>query len=147
MPPSMPPSVPAAIAVDTSRIQYVAIIGSLLLLLFIFELTRKGRIQVQYALLWFIVGGLFLTISIWRDGLETIARCIGVAYAPAAIFLILIIGIIGILIHFSIVISSLSERTRSLVQEMGILKLEMKRRETDARLGGAAASRRGHGHE
>ena len=118
---------PDVLAVDTSRIQYVAIAGSILLLLFIFELARKGRKRIQYSDLWFCVGGLFLTFSIWRDGLDTIARLLGVAYPPAALFLVLIIGVIGILIHFSVVVSRLSERTRTLVQEMGVLSLEIRR--------------------
>jgi hypothetical protein len=120
---------PSSITVDTARIQYVAIIGSIVLLFFILELARKGKIKVQYAILWFFAAGLFLAISIWRDGLDAIARCIGVAYPPAALFLLLIIGIVGILIHFSVVLSSLSERTRALVQETGILRLKIRRME------------------
>jgi hypothetical protein len=112
--------------VDTTRIQYGAIIGSLLLFLFIFELTRKGAIRIPYSLLWFFLSILFLTISLWRNILEQFAVFIGVAYAPAALFLILIIGIIGMLIHVSIVLSTLSERTRVLVQEIGIIKLAMR---------------------
>jgi hypothetical protein len=118
---------PDILLVDTSRIQYVAIAGSILLLLFIFELARKGRIRIQYSVLWFCVGGLFLTFSIWRGGLDTVARLVGVAYPPAALFLVLIIGVIGILIHFSVVVSHLSERTRALVQETGVLSLEVRR--------------------
>ena len=140
-------NVPDSMIVDTSRIQYVAIAGSILLLLFIFELTRKGKIRVQYALLWFFVSGLFLAISVWRDGLDAIARCVGVAYPPAALFLILIIGIVGILIHFSIVLSSLSERTRTLVQEVGILKLKLQHRDAGDKHPDTAPSSAPRDHE
>ena len=116
--------------VDTSRIQYAAIVGCVVLLLFLFELTRKGKIRVQYAILWFFVAGAFLFISVWRNALDAIAQFVGVAYPPAALFLLLIIGIVGILIHFSVVLSSLSERTRTLVQEVGILKLKLEDRES-----------------
>jgi|WetSurMetagenome_2_1015567.scaffolds.fasta_scaffold249734_2 hypothetical protein len=145
-------SAPAAITpdilmVDTSRIQYVAIAGSILLLLLIFELARKGRIRIQYSVLWFFVGGLFLTFSIWRDGLDTIARLLGVAYPPAALFLVLIIGVIGILIHFSVVVSRLSERTRALVQETGVLSLEVRRLKEKAGSPGAGEIHPGKDHE
>jgi len=113
--------------VDTTRIQYVAIVGSILLLVFIIALARKGHIRIQYSLLWLCVGGLFLAISIWRDALDAFARLVGVAYPPAALFLILIIGILGILIHFSVVVSRLSDRTRALVQEIGMLSLDVRR--------------------
>jgi hypothetical protein len=140
-------AVPASIIVDTARIQYVAIAGSIVLLLFILALTRKGKIKVQYALLWFFVAGLFLAVSIWRDALDAIAQCVGVAYPPAALFLLLIMGIVGILIHFSIVLSSLSERTRALVQEMGILKLKLQRRESGVKHSVSAPSSDPREHE
>jgi hypothetical protein len=145
-------SAPAAITpdilmVDTSRIQYVAIAGSILLLLFIFELARTGRIRIQYSVLWFFVGGLFLTFSIWRDGLDMIARLLGVAYPPAALFLVLIIGVIGILIHFSVVVSRLSERTRALVRETGVLSLEVRRLKEKAGFPAAGEQHPGKDHE
>lgn len=112
------------LGVDTLRIQYVAIFGSALLFLFIFELTRKGAIRIPYSLLWFFLAAGFLLISIWRDFLEHCAVFIGIAYAPAALFLVLILGIIGILIHFSVVLSSLAERTTRLTQELAALRLE-----------------------
>ena len=118
---------PDILMVDTSRIQYVAIAGSILLILFIIALARQGRIRIQYSLLWLCVGGLFLTASIWRDALDSLARLVGVAYPPAALFLILIIGLFGILIHFSVVLSRLSDRTRALVQETGVLSQELRR--------------------
>lgn len=117
------------LSVNTERIQYIAILGSVALLFFIVELTRKGAIRVPYALIWLILSSLFLLISIWRDILEKCAILIGVAYAPAALFLLLLIGIIGILIHFSVVLSTLTERTRILVQQLSILQTELKTRE------------------
>ena len=112
-------------AVDTTRIQYLAVAGSVLLLLFILALARTGRIRIPYSLLWLAVGVAFLIVSIWRDALDSLARLVGVAYPPAALFLILAIGILCILIHFSVVISRLSDRTRALVQEVGMLSREI----------------------
>jgi len=118
---------PDMLAVDTARIQYVAIAGSVLLILFVIALARKGHIRIQYSLLWLCVGGLFLGVSVWRDALDAFARLVGVAYPPAALFLVLIIGIFGLLIHFSVVISRLSDRTRALVQETAVLALTLKK--------------------
>jgi hypothetical protein len=111
--------------VDTSRIQFVAIFGSVLLFLFILALTRKGAIRIPYSLLWFFLAAGFMIISVRRDFLGTFASMAGIAYAPAALFLLLILGIIGMLIHFSVVLSSLSERTCKLVQELGAMRLEI----------------------
>ena len=111
--------------VDVNRIQYLAIAGSILLLGLIAELTRKHRIRVQYSILWFALGLAFLTVSVWRQGLELFARAVGVAYAPAAIFLVLIIGVFAILIHFSVVVSRLTEQNRVLAQELAVIKAQL----------------------
>ena len=110
----------SAVGIDTHRIQYIAIIGSIAVLAFIFELTRKKKIRVQYAILWFLMGFIFLFFSIWRQGLDVAAKAIGIVYPPAALFLILILGIFVILVKFSVVISKLSEQNTRLIQALGI---------------------------
>lgn len=108
--------------VNTVKIQFFAIIGSLLLLVFIFELIRRKKIKEQFSLLWLFVTSFFIIISVWRDGLEEMSRFMGIAYAPAAFLLILVMGIFIILIQFSIIISKLSENQKNLIQEIGLLK-------------------------
>jgi hypothetical protein len=111
--------------VNTGIIQYVAIVGSFILIVFILLLIRNKKIKEKFSLLWLFFGIIFLFLSIWRDSLEIIARMLGVAYAPAALFLILIIAILSILIHFSITITKLEDYITNLVQEIGLLKMEI----------------------
>jgi hypothetical protein len=108
-----------AVGTDIHRIQYLAIIGSIAMLGFIFELTRKKKVRIQYAILWFFLGSLFLFFSIWRHGLDVAAKAIGIVYPPAALFLLLILGVFAILVQFSVVISKLSEQNTKLIQELG----------------------------
>jgi hypothetical protein len=108
-----------------SLIQILGIAGSTLFLFLIIELIRKKKIKEEYSLLWLFFGIIFLVISIWRDSLEYIALLLGIAYAPAAIFLILIIAIISILIHYSLVISRLTENVKNLTQAIGLLDMEL----------------------
>lgn len=111
--------------VNIERMQILAIIGSILLLIFILYLIRKKRIKEEYSLLWLLFGVIFITLSIWRQGLDYISQIIGVAYPPTAILLILLMAIFMILIQFSIIISKLSDSNKSLCQEIGLLKLEL----------------------
>ncbi len=69
-----------------SRIQIVAIAGSLVLLLIVFELVRRRRLMERYALLWMFSTIVVLGLSIWRGLLEEFSSAIGVAYAPSALF-------------------------------------------------------------
>jgi hypothetical protein len=111
--------------VDINRIQYLSIIGSLILLAFILILIRNKKIKEEYSLLWLIVSLVFLFFSIWRDALDYLAHLAGIAYAPAAIFLIFFIAVFMILVQFSIIISKLSEQNKRLILEIGLLKMEL----------------------
>ena len=118
--------------VNIHIIQYVAVIGSLFFIASILFFISRRKLREEFSLLWLFFGFVFLGLSIWRKSLDIIASFLGIAYPPAAIFLILIIGVISILIHFSIAISGLTERVKILVQEIGLLKMEQdeKKRKT-----------------
>lgn len=113
--------------ISSSRIQYISIIFSIGLLIFIFELIRRKKIREQYSLLWLFFSIIFVVLSIWRKGLDAFARIIGIDYAPSALFLILVIAIFLILIQFSVIISKLTEENKKLSQEIGLLKLEVEK--------------------
>jgi hypothetical protein len=108
-----------------SRIQVIAIICNLLFFYYVLNLVRRKRIREEYSLLWILFCIVFLVFSIWRNGLEVLASLLGIFYAPMAFLLILILGILSILIHYSVVISDLSLQNKKLVQEFGILKMEL----------------------
>lgn len=107
--------------------QTLAIIGSILIILLLIELVRRRKIKENYSLLWFAVAIVFLVLSLWRESLIWLAMILGVDYAPAALFLILIMALYLLSIHFSIVISGLSEKNKDLSQEIGLMKLEIKK--------------------
>jgi hypothetical protein len=135
----------SGVGVDIHRIQYLAIIGSIAVLAFIFELTRKKKIAIPYSILWFFLGGMFLGLSIWRHGLDVISKSVGVVYPPAALFLLLLLGIFAILIQFSVVISKLSSQNARLVQEVGILKSSLERLTSAAGENRSSPSRKSEG--
>ena len=109
-----------------NRIQVIAIACNLVFFYFVINLVRKKRIKEEYSLLWILFCIVFLVFSFWREGLEVLATWLGIFYAPMAFLLILILGILSILIHYSVVISRMSEQNKALVQELGLLKTEVR---------------------
>jgi hypothetical protein len=105
--------------------QVIAIVVSISLFLFILFLVRKKKIKEEYSLLWLSSSIVFIFFSIWRDGLEYFAKLIGIAYPPAALFLILLLAVFLILIEFSINISKLTEQNKILAQELALLRSEL----------------------
>ena len=108
--------------VQIIRIQILAVIGSIALILFILELIRRKRLREEFSILWLAMGVVFLVLSLFRGLLDKFSYLIGIGYPPAALFLILIMGLMLILIHFSTAISELKETQKKLVQEIGLLK-------------------------
>lgn len=113
--------------IQTFRIQVLSVIGSVLLLVLIVELLRKRKLREEYALLWLLGGVAVLVLSIGRDLLTTLSFAIGIAYPPAALFLVLIIGAYLMLLHFSLVFSTMSAKLKAMAQEIALLNLELAR--------------------
>lgn len=117
----------SSIGSNTAITQYIAIVASIGLFLYITYLVRNKRIKEEYSLLWLGFSLVFIFFSVWREGLEFFAKMVGIAYPPAALFIILLLAIFLILINFSRIISRLTDRNITLAQEMGILKTELEK--------------------
>jgi hypothetical protein len=103
-------------------VKLLAIAGSASLLLLVLELIRRGRLKERYSLLWLFSGAVMLVLSLSRDLLEYIARLVGIFYPPSLLFLIAFIFLLLITLHFSAVISGLSEKNKKLAQEIALLR-------------------------
>jgi hypothetical protein len=105
------------------KVTIAATIASLILLLVVFELIRSRRLRERYALLWLLTGVVLLVLSAWRGGLNTIARWVGVeTYPPAILFAVASLFILAVLLHYSTVISKLSDQNSILAQRVALLE-------------------------
>jgi hypothetical protein len=108
------------------RVSIFAAIAAILLLLVILELIRSRRLQERYALLWVMTALVLLVFALWRDGLNVLARTVGIAYPPSALFLIAAVFILVVLLHYSTAISELAERNLMLAQRIALLEQKLK---------------------
>jgi len=110
------------------RISIAASIASALLLLVVLELIRGRRLKERYALLWLATGLVLLVLSAWRGGLNTIAGWLGVGtYPPAILFAAATLFIILVLLHYSTVLSRLTDENVLLAQRLGLLDERVRR--------------------
>ena len=133
------------------RISIFATVASLLLLLVVFELIRSRRLRERYALLWLATGVVLLVLSAWRGGLNTIAGWVGVTtYPPAVLFAVAALFILLVLLHYSTVISKLSDQTTILAQRVALLEERLASREAGGHAGdeeGERGEKDGEGRE
>ena len=109
------------------RISIAAAVGSILLILIVLELIRGRRLKERYALLWLATGVVLLVLSAWRGGLNTIANWVGVeTYPPAVLFAIASLFILVVLLHYSTVISRLSDQNTILAQRLALLERRLR---------------------
>jgi hypothetical protein len=108
-----------------ARIQVVAVIATAIAFLIILELVRRRRLVERYALLWMFAGAGLLVLAVWRDLLDIVAGAIGVADPVNAIFLLAFAVVLGLLLHFSVANSRLSDETKILAQEVSRLDHEL----------------------
>ena len=106
-------------------IKILAILGSGSVLFVVIELIRRGRLKEKYSLLWLFACGILLVLSSSRELLESIAHLLGVIYPPSFLFLLAFLFLLSITLHFSVVVSGLSEKNKKLAQEVTLLRQEM----------------------
>jgi hypothetical protein len=114
-------------------LKFLAIAGSGALMIVVVELIRQGRLKERYSLLWLLAGGILLVLSSSRSLLELVSHMLGIFYPPSFLFLLAFLFLLLITLHFSVVISGLTEKNRQLAQEIALLRQEM--RETIERVG------------
>jgi hypothetical protein len=103
-------------------VQLFAALASVVLLGIVVELIRTRRLRERYALLWLATAAVILVFAAWRSGLHDLSRALGVAYPPNALFVLAILFMLILLLHFSTVISKLSDRSTILTQRLALLE-------------------------
>jgi hypothetical protein len=101
---------------------------SVFLFLGTLELVRRNRLKEKYAILWLFSSSTMFYFSISRDSLHALSNMIGIKYPPSLIFLLAFLFLIIINIHFSTVISKLSDQNKNLAQEVAFLRELISRR-------------------
>jgi hypothetical protein len=123
------------------KVSLAATAASVLLLLVVFELIRSRRLRERYALLWLLTGLVLLALSAWRGGLNTIAGWVGVeTYPPAVLFAVALLFVLAVLLHYSTVLSKVTDQNVILAQRVALLELELTERGSAQAQGEVAAS-------
>ena len=104
------------------KIQVIAILGSVAIMLLVFWLIRRGRLREEYSFLWFGASAGLILISLWRNSLEILADLFGVAYPPSVLLLAGIILGFFLSLHYSMSLSRLADQNKRLAQELALLR-------------------------
>src|SRR3954453_22417148 len=105
-----------------SRIQIFSIVAAAILLFVILELVRRRRLLERYALVWLGSGLIIPGLAGWRNALTHLAKTLGIAYPPNALFVIAFGFVLLLLLHFSLAVSRLADQSKVLAQRLALLE-------------------------
>lgn len=94
-------------------------------LVFVVELVRRRKLREEYSLLWLGTALVLLMLATSRPLLDTIASAIGIFYPPSALFLVAIVFMLLMLLHFSTVLTRLTQENKEIAQQMALLRQEL----------------------
>jgi hypothetical protein len=113
----------------SDRVTIVAIVAAIWFLLVVLELVRRRRLGERYALLWLFTCLVVLVFAAWPSALERLASAVGIAYAPTALFVVAGGFVLLVLLHYAVVVSSITDRNTRLAQRVAILEERLRRLE------------------
>ncbi len=108
------------------RNKIVALTFGIMMLLLIIELVRRRKLREEYSWLWLMTGGVILILSLWFGLLKWMTHLVGAITPSSTIFLFAFLFLIFISLHFSVVISKLTDRNKELAQRYALLESEWK---------------------
>jgi len=124
---SSPPA-PVLAALVSQRIGVIAV--AILICAVIFELIRRKHLMERYAILWFCLGVTTLMLAAWKGLLTTLSHAAGIYYPPAALFAVAFLFVLALLLHFSLVLSRLSDQNKILAQRLALLQQRLDEQES-----------------
>lgn len=113
------------------RQKIFALLAAIALCIFIVEMVRRKKLREEYSWLWLLTGFGIIVFAVWYDLLVFITKMIGAALPTTTLFVLALLFLLLIALHYSIKISSLTDQVRKLAQKIAILQSELgERRET-----------------
>jgi hypothetical protein len=107
------------------RAMIFGLAASIAALIFIIELVRQRRLREEYSLLWLATAVVLMILSVSRPLLDVLANLIGIAYPPSALFVVAVIFVLLILLHFSTVLTRLTQENKESAQQLALLRWQL----------------------
>jgi hypothetical protein len=90
-------------------------------------LLRTRRLREKYAIIWMVVGIGLLVLGAFPGTMGSLARAVGVQTPSNLLFAIALIVLLLVCIQLSVEITGLEENSRTLVEEVALLRFDVER--------------------
>jgi hypothetical protein len=103
----------------------LGVIGSVVVLVAIVEMMRRHRLREKYAVIWFFVAAGVLTLAIFPGLLTGTAAFLGVQVPVNLLFFVGSLVLLVLTLQHSYELGRLEEKTRTLAEDLALLRLEL----------------------
>ncbi len=93
--------------------------------------VKKRVLNFNYSIFWISISLILVIISLNVRFTESMARAVGISYAPAFLFLTGIVFVLVLIFYLNLTISKMQRELTLLTQEIGIIKSSSSEGETN----------------
>ncbi len=113
------------------RLQVLAILVSLALLVGVLELVRRKKLSEEYSFVWILCAIALFGLSMARSLLDRVAVGLGIHYPPAALVLVIILFVFVASVLFSVVVSRQRQQIERLIEDTALLDARLRELDED----------------
>ncbi|MFF5235079.1 DUF2304 domain-containing protein [Dactylosporangium sp. NPDC000521] len=102
-------------------------VTALAVLAFMVELLRRRQLQEKYAILWLAVSIVILPMAFFPPIINNVAEALGIKSGVSLVLFLGIVFLLMVTVHLSWEVSRLEEETRTLAEDLALLRSELGR--------------------
>lgn len=103
----------------------LGLIGSLIILLTLFEMMRRHRLREKYALIWFVIAVAALVVAAFPVLLVNASATLGLQVPTNLLFFVASLVLLILTLQHSYELGRLEEQSRILAEEVALLRLAL----------------------
>ena len=111
------------------RLTLLTALTALVVIVPILELLRRRQLREKYAILWVCVGVVVLPLGFFPRLLDSLSGLTGVASGVSLVLFLGVVFLLLVCIHLSWETSRLEEKTRTLAEEVALIRAKLSERE------------------
>jgi len=108
-----------------TRLQIILLVTTIAFLIYIINLVANRKLELHYALAWLVSTIGLIIITILPGAIELISDILSIKQPVNTLFLVITFGLILIILSLTKALSQTFILVNTLVQEVGLLKMEV----------------------
>lgn len=129
------------------RQRFVAVALAIGVTLLVFELVRRRKLREEYSWVWVATALAVTVLALNQQLLLTLSNWIGAANSVSTLFFGALVFLLALVMQFSVRLSRLTHRQRTLAQRMAMLEEELGRMRRGTGTQSAAPTRESAGRD